>query len=131
MATDKVAVVRKGFEAFANGDLDTLGQLFTDDIVWHSPPGDTVISGEYKGRDEVFGLFGKVFEETGGSFSQEIHDITSSDEHVVAMVNATAGRRGKTLEIGQFVVFHFAGDKVSEVFLFTTDHEQAQEFWAP
>lgn len=127
---DKAALVRRGFEAFAQGDMDTLGQLFTPDIVWHSAPGDNILAGDYKGQQEVFGLFGKVFEETDGTLRQEIHDITTSDDHAVAMVNATATRNGKSLDIGQFIVFHFDGDKVSEVYLFTTDQKAADEFWS-
>ena len=30
-----VARMREGYEAFAKGDLDTLRQQWTDDIVWH------------------------------------------------------------------------------------------------
>ena len=125
---DKAALVRKGFEAFAQGDLDTLQQLFTDDIVWHSG-GDNILTGEYKGQD-VLGLFGRIFEETGGSLKQEIHDIATSDEHAVALVNATASRNGKTLDIGQILVFHFDGDQVSEVYVFPTDQKQADDFWS-
>lgn len=126
--TDKAALLRKGFEAFANGDMDTLQQLFTDDIVWHTA-GDNILSGDYKGQ-EVFAMFGKVFEETNGTLHQDIHDIATSDEHAVAMVNATATRNGKNLDVGQFLVFHFDGDNVSEVFLFPTDQKHADEFWS-
>ena len=126
--TDRAAIVRKGFAAFAQGDLDTLGQLFTDDITWHSA-GDNILSGDYKGQ-EVFALFGKIFEETGGSLKQDVHDITTSDEHAVALVNATATRNGKTLDIGQILVFHFDGDQVSEVSVHVTDQKQADDFWS-
>ena len=29
-------LIREGFEAFAKGDMDTVGGLFGDDIQWHA-----------------------------------------------------------------------------------------------
>lgn len=126
--TDKAALIRRGFEAFAQGDMATLQQLLSSDVVWHQT-GDNSLTGDYKGQ-EVFKLFETIFEETGGSMRQEIHDITTSEEHAVAMVSTSATRKSRKMAMGQFFVFHFDGDKVSEVFVFGTDQKQADEFWA-
>ena len=39
-------LIRSGFEAFAKGDMDTVGALFDDDLVWHSA-GTSVLAGDY------------------------------------------------------------------------------------
>jgi ketosteroid isomerase-like protein len=30
-------LIRQGYDAFSSGDMDTLGELFDPDIVWHAP----------------------------------------------------------------------------------------------
>ena len=37
MAHPNEDLARRGYEAFAKGDLDTLNSLMTDDLVWHVP----------------------------------------------------------------------------------------------
>jgi ketosteroid isomerase-like protein len=34
--TQNIAVVRRGYEAFAKGDIETLKGLFTADANWHA-----------------------------------------------------------------------------------------------
>jgi uncharacterized protein len=127
---DRTALVRKGFEAFANGDLATLQELFHPDIVWHSS-GRSPVSGDYKGGNDVFALFGRVLEETQGTFSQEVHAITEGDDHVVAITHATGSRNGKTLEGNQVMIFHIDGDdKVTEIWLTPWDQYAVDEFWS-
>lgn len=77
-------LIREGYEAFAKGDMDTIAGLFDDDIQWHAA-GTSVISGDFKGKAEVFGLFGRLLELTEGTFSQEIHAILADDDHVVVI----------------------------------------------
>src|SRR5918996_2018983 len=90
-------VLRKGFDAFGKGDMDTLrNEVFTKDTVWHES-GRNQLAGDYRG-DEVFQWFGKLFDLSGGTFKVDIHDIASSDEHVVALTSASAERGGKKLE---------------------------------
>ena len=49
----------------AIGDMAALNELFADDIVWHAA-GRNQVAGTFRGKDEVFGTFQKVFELTGG-----------------------------------------------------------------
>jgi len=122
-------LLRNGYAAFEKGDLDTLRGLFTDDIVWHSP-GRSPLAGDYRGIDEVFGLFGKVFELSGGTFRNEIHDILADDEHAVALVSATGERNGKTLNDKQAHVFHVRDGKVTEFWLQPGDLYANDDFWS-
>ena len=54
-----VARVRAGYAAFATGDFAVLTDLFAEDLVWHVG-GRSQIAGEYRGRDAVFALLGKI-----------------------------------------------------------------------
>jgi hypothetical protein len=82
-------LLRRAYEAFAKGDLGTVMSNFDDDIVWHEP-GRNPLSGDFKGHQQVQGLFGRIFEMSGGTFSIDIHDILANDGHAVVMVRARA-----------------------------------------
>lgn len=122
-----VALVRKGYDAFKSGDMDTLRELFADDIVWHSG-GDNPLSGEYKGQDEVFELFGRFLELTGGTVDMQIHDVVANDEHAVALLHVTAEREGKRLDQNEVHVLHVRDGKVTEFWGFEEDQAAANAF---
>lgn len=129
MAHPNEDLVRRGFAAFGTGDLATLGELFADDIVWHAG-GRSPISGDYKGKDEVFGFFAQLAERSGGTFRVDIHDLLANDEHVVALTKATGQRQGKTLTDSGAQVFHVHGGKVTEQWYHPGDPYASDEFWS-
>ena len=47
-----IELIKKGYEAFAAGDIDTVMNLFDDNIEWVQP-GDSAISGTYHGKREL------------------------------------------------------------------------------
>ncbi|HEY7874838.1 MAG TPA: nuclear transport factor 2 family protein [Actinomycetota bacterium] len=108
------ALLRKGYEAFANGDMETIDTLFADDIVWHVG-GNSMLSGDYKGKEEVIGMFGRLFQETGGTFKIEIHDVLANDKHSVCINTISGERNGARFETKGVDVFHPTPDgKVKE-----------------
>ncbi len=123
------ALLRKGYEAFASGDMATLTELFAEDVVWHVP-GNSQISGEHRGRDAVFGVFAKVGQLTGGSFKIELHDVLANDEHAVSLTRGRASREGKQLEAVECTVYHIKGGKVTEFWSFPEDQRVTDEFWS-
>ena len=128
MAHPNEELIRKGYEAFGKGDMDTIRGLFADDIVWHAP-GRSQFSGDFRGVDEVLGQFARLFEETNGTFNVEIHDVLANDEHVVVLAVARGERSGKTLEDRGVQVFHVKDGKVTEQWLHSEDQYAADEFF--
>jgi uncharacterized protein len=128
MAHPNADLVRKGFEAFAAGDMATLDAIMADDASWHAS-GAGVLSGDFVGKQAIFGNFALIPQETD-SFSQEIHAILADDEHAVALVNATATRRGKTASFAQVFVFHVEGGKAKEVWVTPVDSAASEAFWS-
>jgi ketosteroid isomerase-like protein len=129
MAHPNEALVRKGYEAFAKGDMQTLGELFAEDVVWNIP-GKNPLAGTRKGQQEVFEQFGQIAEMTGGNFGIEIHDILANDEHTVALVTTKGSRDGKSIEDHQVHVFHIRDGKVTEYWGHPTDQYAIDEFWS-
>ena len=124
-----VALMRKGYKAFAEGDIATLNDLFADDIVWHVG-GRSPLAGDYKGKQEVFTFFGKITELTGGTFKLDIHDVLANDDHVVVLVNSSAKRNGKSLSDNGVHVFHVRDGKTVEFWGVESDQYAGDEFFS-
>ena len=124
-----VELTRRGYEAFAKGDLVALSELFADDVTWHVA-GVGPLSGTYRGRDEVFGFFGRLAEETAGTFRLDVHDVLANDEHSVALCTLSASRRGKSVEVPVANVTHVRDGKVTEFWGATADPQASIDFWS-
>jgi ketosteroid isomerase-like protein len=121
--------LRKGYAAYSSGDMDTITELFADDIVWHVA-GRSQVAADYKGRDQVFGFFGKLMELSNGTSSIEVHDILANDEHGVAIVTGSATRGDKSFSGQDVHVFHLRDGKVVEFWDSPVDQYAADEFWS-
>jgi ketosteroid isomerase-like protein len=115
-----VARIRDGYAAFAKGDFAVLTDLFAEDLLWHDS-GRNQLSGNYRGREAVFGLFGKLMEVTEGSFHLDLHAVFADDEHGVALVVGTASRGGRSIEVNDAHVTHLRDGKVVEFWDASTD----------
>ena len=124
-----VELLRKGYDAYSSGDIAVLNDLFADDILWHIA-GRSQIAGDYKGRDAVFGFFGKLMELSGGTSAIEVHDILANDEHGVALVTGTGSRNGKSFRGQDVHTFHLRDGKVVEFWDSPLDQYEADEFWS-
>jgi uncharacterized protein len=129
-AASLVERFRQGYENFGKGDLEAIRADFAPDIVWHAG-GHNSLTGDYKGIDEVFTLFGKIFEETGGTYKNEVHDILANDTHGVAMVKASGTRNGKTLASNNVHVVHYnAEGQITESWIFPEQAAEFDDFWS-
>jgi len=115
-----VARIRDGYAAFAKGDFAVLTDLFAEDLLWHDS-GRNQLSGDYRGREAVFGLFGKLMEVTDGSFRIDLHALFADDEHGVALVGLTASRGGRSIKVNAVDVMHLRDGKVTEVWAIPAD----------
>lgn len=128
-AEDNAERVRSGYEAFSKGDLETVSKLFAPEIRWHIP-GRSHLAGTYTGHDEVFGLFGTLVQETGGTFKVDIHDLLASDDHVVVLVRGSAERGGRNLDSNDVHVWHIEDGLAKEFWSCPVDAYAADEFWS-
>ncbi|HYT30466.1 MAG TPA: nuclear transport factor 2 family protein [Actinomycetota bacterium] len=129
MAHPNEELTRRGLDAFSKGDLSALDDLFDENIVWHVG-GRSPLSGDYRGRQEVYGFFGKTMELSGGSFRLDVHDVLANDDHVVVLSTAHAERGGKTLDNNGIQVLHVADGKVVESWLHPADQYETDDFWS-
>jgi len=86
---------RKGYAAFDAGDVNTVLELFADNIVWHIG-GNSKYTGTYNGKQAVLELFGRLMQD-GVVQKHAIHDILASDDHVVTLADVTVTYKGQTI----------------------------------
>lgn len=129
MENDNAALIREGYEAFGAGNLERVREIFADDIQWHVH-GHSAIAGDYKGTDEVFGFFGKLFEMTDGTFKMDIHDIVANDDHVIVLTHGTADRMDMHLDQDSVHVWHVRDGHATEFWGYDEDEAAGDRFFA-
>jgi ketosteroid isomerase-like protein len=128
MASTNEELLRRGYAAFASGDLETVQSLFADDIVWHSG-GANQLTGEYVGHDEVMGYLLKLNEFTGGTFWIEVHEILANDMHGMVLVTVHGERDGQTLAAREVNIWHIEDGKAREFWSFAEDGAEFDKFF--
>ena len=124
------ALIRKGYEAFSRGDMDTLRTLLTGDATHHFP-GDHSLSGDYKGQDACIDMYQRLFEETGGTFKAELrHLFADGRGHVMSVHHLTGERQGKRLDMDGGIVFRIVGEKASDLDECVSDIDNLNDFWS-
>ncbi len=107
--------VRKGYAAFGSGDMDTLMALYQDDAV-HMIPGAGQVSGAHKGKENVLGLYGKLFELSGGTMRLQLeHVLSDGGNRVVAIHTSTVEKDGETITQTEALLFTMVDGKVAEI----------------
>jgi ketosteroid isomerase-like protein len=99
----KIQAVRDAFDAFKRGDMKALSDAWTDDFVWHAR--GSVFGGDFKGKDAALGAIARYPQEFQ-DIKLDFHDIVANDKHVVALVNSSFKRGGKTYEDQIVYIFH-------------------------
>lgn len=128
-AQEDVALVRRGYEAYSAGDMDTLKGLFTENAVWRVG-GSGALSGVKQGRDEVLAYFGELGSRSNGTVKVNVEDVAAGDRYVIGVQSNHAERDGKSLDQRAVLVFTLADGKVTEVLELAEDTEKASDFWS-
>ena len=129
-AAENEAIVRSIFSAFARKEGFALRGLFAEDAVW-TVPGKSVMSGVFRGREEIFRFLARLPKQTDGTYASELRDVLASGERAAALYRARGTRRGRTLELDQVLLFRIEGGLVHEVLALPSDPAAFEEFWSP
>jgi uncharacterized protein len=129
-AAENVAAVRRGYEAFNTGDMETLTELFDERASWHTP-GRGSLAGNHEGRDATFAYFGRLGGETGGTFQAELRDLTADDDGRVVGIHHNSGERdGKHLDVDCALVFELKDGRITDGREFFHDLYAWDDFWS-
>ncbi len=96
-------VIKRGFEAFANGDLDGVKETWHDDFRWEGTNDDRLLlGGRLEGKDTVAEALGKIGD-SWEDFSAVPDEFHESDDTVIVLGHAG----GKAKETGKQVKYPF------------------------
>jgi ketosteroid isomerase-like protein len=87
VASQNVEIAKKGYAAYAAGDIETALNDFDDNIEW-SIPGNSKLGGTYRGKGEFMEFLGKLAEK---SFTTTPERILGEGDDVVVITKVTAG----------------------------------------
>ena len=125
MIEETIEVARRAYDAYASMDIAAMDALMTDEHVVHVA-GHHPLSGEYRGKQAVWGYLGRVAEISGGRGGFDVHAIAADDDgHAVALLTGT---------IRDFVrpvihVWHVRGGQLAEMWDASLDQQAEDAFW--
>ncbi|MGV0791186.1 nuclear transport factor 2 family protein [Mycolicibacterium sp. XJ1819] len=79
--------IQRGYEAFASGDIESVMDLFDDDIEWVQP-GESSVSGTFHGKTEVIEQLGRLAEK---GLTVRLNQLIAEGDTVVALTEVTVG----------------------------------------
>jgi uncharacterized protein len=120
-------LTRRVFAAFGRNAM-AISAALSRDIVWRVP-GDTVMSGEYRGRRAVVEFLRRTGLETNGTYHSRLHTVLADDEWGLAVYRARVTRNGIELDVDQAFVIRFEDGSWKEVTAVPLD-PSFDAFWA-
>jgi ketosteroid isomerase-like protein len=115
-------LLRRLLEAFAARDVQTMEELFDDDVIWHAP-GTNRFSGQFQGRVAAMKRLAQM-REAGISTRFDVHDVVANDEHAVALVHLHLEvADGRRYDQPQVQVAHIRDGRIGE--FWTMNQDQA------
>ena len=125
-----VDLITRGFDAFNSGDMAALTQILDENAVQHMGGHNAVFSGDHVGRDNVFAMYGRLGEASGGTFRAELDNVWANDDSAVALYYAKAEREGKSLDMLNVLIFELRNGVVTELTDIPHDADEQDAFWS-
>ncbi len=122
---ENAAVARQVQDAFERGDMAALDRLIADDVVWHEIGRAEPRRGKAALQALAPGSGAADYQITGTT-----HDILASDDHAIALVNATATRGGQTFSYRTAEIYHIHDGRITERWAFSDDTAAITAFFA-
>lgn len=117
-----VTLVRGLLDAFNAMNVEAITSVMADDVTWHMIGGETVVgldglgAAMSPGRDDF-------------SITTEVHDVVGNDDHVIALVEATATAGDQVFEYRTAEIMHVENGKITERWAFSDDTQAINEFF--
>ncbi len=130
MANANISIMRTYLDALSKGDMEKIGKLLDDDVIWHQP-GSSQLSGLHRGKQNLFAHLGRFMELSGNTFRMtEVGSVMANENMVAATLHFMAERPGRTLSMDGVDVMRIADGKIKEVWLYSGDQAAEDAFWS-
>ena len=112
---ENIAVVTRGFEAYARGDYATVEAVFADNASWSVIPAGVLPGPHHKTRGEVLAYLALIHQETQGTIVATPVAIAASGHKVFVEMTLRAQRKGQLMESDQVAIFTVEAGKIKKV----------------
>ncbi|MBY3181102.1 nuclear transport factor 2 family protein [Rhizobium laguerreae] len=116
-------------KAVQTGDQATLGELLSPQVIWHQP-GNNQFSGTKNGIAEFGAMMGAMMAKSGGSFAiTHAHRYLANGDLVAIEIEFAGQREGAKVDQPGIDLLRVQDGKIVEVWLFSSDQEEEDQFW--
>ena len=113
-------LLRRGYAAFAEGDLERAMDFFADDIRWQGPRSNGLPdSGSFHGKDEVRWMFRHLVETYGPDLVVSPDEFIQDDRTVVVLGHIEAAPGGVRVKAPWVHVWKFENGSAARVIALT------------
>jgi|SRR5918911_1538197 ketosteroid isomerase-like protein len=114
--SDNSDALKRGYDAFNQGDIDTVSEIFADDITWEGPNTEGVpMSGKNEGKDAVLQALGNIGENFE-RFQVSPDEMIEQDDTVVVLSHLDAKTKsGNELQLPGVEVWRMSDGKAQRV----------------
>jgi uncharacterized protein len=115
--SENTDVLKRGYEAFNNGDAETVAALFTDDIRWEGPNTEGVpMSGVNEGKEKVLEALTRIGSKMFASFRVTPDEMIEQGDTVVVLSHVEAKTvRGTELKQPGVEIWRMSDGKAKRV----------------
>jgi len=108
--------LKRGYDAFNNGDIDGVSEIFADDISWEGPNTDGVpMSGRNDGKDAVLRALGQIGE-SFETFNVSPDEMVEEGDTIVVLSHIEArSRSGNEVKSPGVEIWRMSNGKAGRV----------------
>lgn len=121
-------LLKKLYSDFSKGDLKAVLEACCDEITFQVP-GKSKLAGKYTKETFASGLMSKVMEYSGGTFTEEVHDIMATDLHAAVLATHSINRNGTKVEYRTCHVWRFKDGRPIAWYEYPRDLYQFDAIW--
>ena len=108
--------LKRGYDAFNSGDIDTVAEIYEDDVHWEGPNTQGVpMSGVHEGKDAVLQALGRIPEDFEQFRVSPDEMVEQGDTIVVLSHIEGRTKSGNDVKSPGVEVYRMAGGKVKRV----------------
>lgn len=122
-------LVRRFYELRRTGDLEKLGTMIREDVVWCEPEVDGHM-GELRGLDAVIDMIRRAMQTTGGTFKLDVESTVATKSDCAAVIAWRADKGGRRIEGRELAVFRFENGLIHEALFLPENIDNDHAFWA-
>jgi ketosteroid isomerase-like protein len=129
MHGSNAAIIRKGYEDFARGNIAGVFAAFDPAVTWHVP-GHSPLSGDYMGHDQIGAFFQRIQELSDGPFGIDVHKVLVDGDVVVVLTTVNATRKGVSASFQEVHVWRMRNGRATEFREYQGDEQREDQFWS-